>query len=629
MRRIPTLRSAAVLAGLVAATVLIVAPLYAQQATTSPAGAAGPTSPDVSVNERGTVELHVQGADIRQVLQMLSKQSRTNIIATKEITGTVTADLYGVTFADALDAILKSAGFGYRRKGNFIYVYTAAQLEKIQEAERPLAVKVFRLNYITAKDASELIKTALSKDGSVSVTPPAAVGIPSSGDDAGGNALGNKDVLVVRDYPENLQTITSILRELDVRPPQVLIEATILQATLNENNALGIDFNALAGIDFRSLSSASTGLTSIAPGAVPANELDSANATFRTDLNASLDPGGLTIGFISNQVAFFIRALEEVTDTVVLANPKLLVVNKQRGEVMVGRRDGYLTTTFTETEATQTVEFLETGTQLRVRPYVTSDGYVRLEIHPEDSDGGVDATGLPSETTTEATSNVLVKDGHTIVIGGLFRERTVNSRGQVPWFGNVPVLGNVFRRRSEQTNRQELIILVTPHIIKVPADEITSEQYKDEANRIRIGMRQGMMWFGRDRLAHTHMRWARQHLAAGDIQKALWDVNMALSLQPRLEEAMRMKERLTNQALWAQESRVSSAGYIIQRMIMQELGQPVEKVAIPRKPRDGMLLDKKIRDALGVGPRPELPLDLPATTTRPAGSGNAKTPENR
>ena len=120
--------------GLVAATVLIVAPLYAQQATTSPAGAAGPTSPDVSVNERGTVELHVQGADIRQVLQMLSKQSRTNIIATKEITGTVTADLYGVTFADALDAILKSAGFGYRRKGNFIYVYTAAQLEKIQEA---------------------------------------------------------------------------------------------------------------------------------------------------------------------------------------------------------------------------------------------------------------------------------------------------------------------------------------------------------------------------------------------------------------------------------------------------------------------------------------------------------------
>src|SRR5690606_22979737 len=97
------------------------------------------------------------------------------------------------------------------------------------------------------------------------------------------------------------------------------------------------------------------------------------------------------------------------------------------------------TTTVTQTSSIQNVEFLETGTQLRFRPYIGDDGYVRIEVHPEDSTGGLTAANLPFEQTTEVTTNIIVRDGHTILIGGLFREVTSASRSQVPLVGNVPV----------------------------------------------------------------------------------------------------------------------------------------------------------------------------------------------
>jgi type IV pilus assembly protein PilQ len=587
---------------------VLCADVHSQQPA-PPAAAGEPVvKTEVTITDAGTFELHVQGTDIRKVLQLLSTRSETNIIATKDVSGTVTADLYGVTFDEALEAVLKSAGFEYIRKGNFVYVMTPKEKAEREAAMRTMTVKVFKLNYITAADAKTLITPVLSQKGVVSTSPDAAVGIATSNSDAGGNTMATEDVIVVKDYPEEIEKVTEIIKKLDVRPQQVLIEATILRATLNENNALGIDFNALAGVDFQDLNSTSTAYQNLTIGDVPNAQLSEAGAGFRTDFRGRVPPGGLSIGFIFNEIALFIRALESVTDVAVLANPKLLVMNKQRGEVMVGNRDGYLTTVITETAATQTVEFIETGTRLVVRPYIATDGYVRLEIHPEDSTGGVSADQLPFEQTTECTSNVLVKDGHTIVIGGLFRERTSNNRSQVPLVGNIPVLGHLFSGRVEATTREEVIILITPHIIKHAADEIVSEQLKDQVWRIRLGMRQGLMWFGRSRLAQAHMHWARQHMARGRERRALWDVKLALSLVPRLDEALTLRERLTNQAIWSSEPRVSSSAYIIQRMVMQELGLPAEKVLPPFKPRDAGLLDEEVRDALGIGTSRELPL---------------------
>src|SRR4029078_11983341 len=121
--------------------------------------------------------------------------------------------------------------------------------------------------------------------------------------------------------------------------------------------------------------------------------------------------GGLKVAYITDSVSVFLSALEQVTDTTVLAHPKVLALNKQKGEVFVGNEDGYYTTVTTETTTSQSVESLKTGTRLIFRPFVGSGGFIRMEIHPEDSDGQVKANGLPSKSTTEVTSNVMVKDG--------------------------------------------------------------------------------------------------------------------------------------------------------------------------------------------------------------------------
>jgi type IV pilus assembly protein PilQ len=569
--------------------------------------------------EAGAIkELHFQGADLRLVLKMLSAEGRKNIVATREVSGSVTADLYNVTFYEALGAVLRSAGFVYEEKGNLIQVMTPQQQAELARAQRVVVTRTFKLAYITSNDAKTLISPALSKDGVLATSPMSAVGIPSTKSEAGGNTYPLDDLLVVTDYEDNVKRIAQILGEIDVKPEQVLIEATLLQAKLTENNALGIDFTTLGGVSFGDINSTTTGGTQITPaggaatpGVIRTADVNNDMSVFRTDFNAAVPAGGLSIGVIIDETAFFIRALETVSDVTVLANPKLLIVNKQRGEVIVGKREGYLTTTVTETTATQTVQFLETGTRLIVRPFIGRDGYIRLEVHPEDSDGSVELKGtaaLPSESTTEITSNVLVRDGHTIVIGGLFREKTTAGRGQVPGIGSIPYVGTLFRNTVDATERQEVIILITPRIIKQDIDEQVSEQLKDDVERIRVGARAGVRWWGRQPLAQAQMRCAKQALQAGDRERALWHTELALSLDTRMDEAIRLKERLTDQAYWSRDTQWGASRFLIQRMMMNELGKPMETVTPPYKPLHTETLPEDAKKSLNIAPRIQRPL---------------------
>src|SRR4051812_22994602 len=211
------------------------------------------SAPQVNVSDAGTVEIHVNEANLVEVLRMLSLQSQKNIIASKEVRGTVTANLYNVTIKEALDAILKSNGFGYREKGNFIYVYTSKELADIEKSERQTKSEVFHLHYSPAANAMNVIKPMLSTEGMVAFTAPANKGIESGAKDAGGDALASEDMLVVRDYPENLDRVRNALKDIDRRPQQILLEATIMSARLTEDNALGVDFNILGGIDMNTL----------------------------------------------------------------------------------------------------------------------------------------------------------------------------------------------------------------------------------------------------------------------------------------------------------------------------------------------------------------------------------------
>ena len=232
------------------------------------------------------------------------------------------------------------------------------------------------------------------------------------------------------DYPENVERAGAVLEAVDVRPQQVLIEATIMAATLTEDMEFGIDWNLLSGTPI-------TGYPATINGyGTKAETSGFANAPGGT---------GLTVGFSADNVQAIITALESVTDTTLLANPKILAVNKQEGIVYIGKKIGYESqTTQTQTSTTQSVEFLETGTRLAFRPFIGNDGYIRMDIYPKDSDGTLKtANNIPDETSTELRTNVVVKDGETIVIGGLFRDKVDTSKYQVPVLGNLPFVGAV------------------------------------------------------------------------------------------------------------------------------------------------------------------------------------------
>ncbi len=291
--------------------------------------------------------------------------------------------------------------------------------------------------------------------------------------------------------------------------------------------------------------------------------------------------GGITIGIIKDNVALFIRALESITDTTVLANPKILALNKQKGQIIVGRRDGFLTTTVTQTQSIQTVEFLETGTQLVFRPFIGDDGFIRVELHPEDSSGFVNAQGLPSEQTTEVTTNVIVRDGETILIGGLFREVTTDARSQIPWLGSLPGVGALFRSNNESTGREEVIMLLTVHIVKDHAAyaQASREQYEN-VERMRVGIRQGLMWHGRDRIAHTHYRKALDALDGGKRGKAVWHLNLALHNNGRFVPAIRLKERILGERAWNEDG--TGGRMFLHRLISREKGYPMPAFGRPK-----------------------------------------------
>jgi hypothetical protein len=144
------------------------------------------------------------------------------------------------------------------------------------------------------------------------------------------------------------------------------------------------------------------------------------------------------------------------------------------------------------------------------------------------------------------------------------------------------------------------MVLITPNIVRQENAEAVGEQMKYEAERQRIGARKGLEWWNRERLAATYLRWARQELRKGNRGAALWNVDLALSIMPRMTEAISLKERITNKAYWADEARGSNAKYMIERMIMQDLGKPVEEVIPPQRPLDVREIDPEVRDAFGI-----------------------------
>ena len=503
----------------------------------------------VEMDSFGKIDLAVKDLEIAKVLQLLSIQSQKNIVTSRNVSGTVSADLYGVSFHDALDAILAPNGFGYEEKGNFIYVYTSQELEERKQAARQLTTRVIRLNYLNGADGKAIATTLLSEAGKITFNSEATDGFAPTAGSAGKNEFALSDALIVRDYEENTDEIEALLQELDVRPKQVLIEATILQAALTEDNAFGVDFSAFANLSSFDFTSPLNAIDDILGGGGPDND---SGGAITSGVGATDSPGGVKVGYVGDDASVFVRALDQVTDTTVVAKPNVMVLNRMKADLLVGARLGYLSTTQTETSTSQTVEFLDVGTQLTVRPFVSNEGTVRLELRPSISDGNVvtqEGFVIPNETTQELITNIIVENGQTVVIGGLFKEDTTSTRDQVPGLGDIPLIGNAFKGKDDSLERTEVIFLIKTTIVE-PQQMTDNGLAAEEAIRDkRIGARNGLLPWSNDKLVASNLLTARDALAAGDKDKALWHTNLALYIAPTAADALAMKQEVTGERI--------------------------------------------------------------------------------
>ena len=488
---------------------------------------------------------------VRDALRFLGTKYHKNIVPSAKVEGQVTVGtLYDVTFEGALNAILGKR-FKHDQKDDVIWVYTAEEFKSIMEDLERMEYKVFTLYYISAAEAQNLITPVLSGKGIIQASSPAET-VGSTGESisvgtGGGDNMALNDTIVLRDYPENIAEAEELLAELDIRPRQVLVEATILSATLTEGMEFGVNLNMMGGV---ALSGTTAQAADAFNPAVPEQTVleqiaaGVAGTALETSGFARIGGSGLRIGVRSGDVTAFITALEEVTDTTILANPKILAINKQLGQVYIGTKIGYISqTTQTQTSTTQNVEFLDTGTKLSFRPYIGDDGYIRMDIHPKDSSGTLKSNDIPDEFSAELATNVMVKDGETIVIGGLFRDVVVTSRSQIPLLGDLPLIGGLFRSTLDQTTRQEVIVLLTPHIIEEP-EETNSDARVDDVRRKRFGARDELQWIGRARLAEDRYAKAARCYIEGDTETAMKELNIALELRPTYLEAIRLKDKI-------------------------------------------------------------------------------------
>ena len=263
-----------------------------------------------------------------------------------------------------------------------------------------------------------------------------------------------------------LKTIDQIIAQIDIQPQQVLIEAVILTLTLDKGQEFGVNF-AVINSAGSVLSVVGNGaLLNTAVGFDPLRAL-TADGLLRGNAGRGFaaDEHGLRTGFTGGNVTGFVKALEKIGKTEVLATPRLLVLNKQLAELQLGDRLGYQTFSQSAVSTVGQVQFLDVGTQLRVRPFVSRDGMIRMEVHPEKSSGSVDkTTGVPQSSTSEVTTNVMVPDGSTMVIGGLMERTVEKNQAGVPWLSGLPGIGALFRERNQTTRKKELIVLLTPRI---------------------------------------------------------------------------------------------------------------------------------------------------------------------
>jgi len=378
------------------------------------------------------ISLSLRDVEISEAMQMLSRQQRVNILLSEGVSGEISVNLYGIPLREAIRAIANAAGYEVEKRGVNYFVIDRDDVGSYVDSGTT-QVRTFRLRYANAEDVKGILEEYVSDYGAITV-------------------LKERNIIVVEDTPEFLQRIKSLVRQLDFRPKQILIEAKILEVTLDDSEAYGIEWSKM----FTSGSASGT----ISRG-IPAKNLN-----------------GLFLEVVDGDLQVFLDLLQTEGRTRTLSTPKLLTVENKTASVIVGDRLGYVNTVTINQVTTENTEFLESGVILEVTPSVDELGRVLLKVHPEVSTGTV-TDGIPSQTTTAVDTHLLVPDGATSFIGGLIKTQIFNDHTGVPVLSKVPLLGRLFSREENRKINTEIIVMITPTVVD-PGEEFWQRKESDK-----------------------------------------------------------------------------------------------------------------------------------------------------
>jgi type II secretory pathway component GspD/PulD (secretin) len=437
------------------------------------------------------ISLDVKNVELIDVLKMIATQGELNIVTSKNVRGRVTIKLKDVPVEDALNAILKVNNCAFIKEGDIIQVYTYPELERLKKFAKK-TTRIFTLRYAKASELKNLILNLKSPEGKIEVEPktnsiivtdtpeilevientiqaldkePITKIFRLNYADAGEIQKGLANVvpktegeilvdertnsIVVTAPPVLIKKVERLILDWDRKLPQVTIETKIIEVTLDTDKFLGIDWKYQSP-NHHSIT-------------VSAKDFPQPTEVTYVDF--------FKIGVLeADNYEFTLRALERTGKTKLVSNPSIVCISGEEASIHIGSSEPYEVLHYDEEGhvTSKETKFVDVGIKLTVTPTISEEGFITMKIHPEVSSAraGTVATEELAIDTTEATTVVTVKDGETVVLGGLTKEVSSSHIRKIPILGNIPFLGALFRTEYTQKDKKEMIIFLTPKILK-------------------------------------------------------------------------------------------------------------------------------------------------------------------
>ncbi len=430
------------------------------------------------------VTFNFQDVPVRTVLQLIAEESGLNIVASDTVLGNVTLRLINVPWDQALDIVLQAKALDKRRSGNVVWVAPQAEIAKFEQDKEDARIAIenrvetvteyIPVSYGNAEDIAKLL-TDESKGAQNS-------GGGGAGAGGGGNQQFSRgflsprgsisfdrrtNTLLVIDIPARVSEIRRLINQLDKPVDQVLIEARIVIANEDFARELGAKFGIRGTKDNVTLGDRLTGGT---PGV---NNGLSVNLPSTPGSLVTANPASVALTFLNAGYGLDIEltAMQEEGRGEVISNPRVVTSNQREAVIKQGREVGYITTQATGGQITQTVNFKEIVLELKVTPTITNDGrvFMSMNVKKDELEQFVQTVNgsVPLIAKREVNTAVLVDDGNTVVIGGVYEFKSTSDVAKVPFLADVPFLGNLFKKKGRSKNKAELLIFVTPKVIPV------------------------------------------------------------------------------------------------------------------------------------------------------------------